>query len=98
MLSRVFRRMAAENGKKIPSEEVYQSLSERQVETPKGGLSETGLTDPVIDPTEPPKKEGHQSSCERQAETPKRGFSEMDLTERVIDSAELPKKTGRFGL
>ena len=36
--------------------EGHQSSSERQVETSKRGLNETGLTDPVIDLAEPLRK------------------------------------------
>ena len=38
--------------------EGYQSSSEKQVETPKRGLSKMRLTDLVIDAVEPPKKMG----------------------------------------
>ena len=39
-------------------EEGHQSSSERKAESPKRGLRETYLTDPVINPAEPPKKIG----------------------------------------
>ena len=44
MFSRVSRRMAADNGTEVQLEEGSQSSSKRQVETSKGGLSETGIT------------------------------------------------------
>ena len=67
--------MAAENCTEVSLEEGHQSPSERQVESPK-----TGLTNPIIDPAEPPKKDGHQSSSERQVEIPKVGLRETGST------------------
>ena len=72
--------MAAENCTEVSLEEGHQSSSERQVESPKRGLSETGLTNPIIDPAEPPKKDEHQSSSERQVETPKVELMETGST------------------
>ena len=45
-----------ENGTTVPLEEGHQNSFNRQVEIPKIGLSEIGLTDPVMNPEEPPKK------------------------------------------
>ena len=58
MFYRVSCRVSVENGTEVTLEEGRESSSEKQVETPKRELSEMGLTDPVIDPAEPPKKWG----------------------------------------
>ena len=50
--------MATENDTEVPLKEGHQISSERQVETPKRRLSETGLTEPVIDLAESLKKTG----------------------------------------
>ena len=46
----------AENGTTVPLEEGHQNSFKRQVEIPKIGLSKIGLTDPGMNPEEPPKK------------------------------------------
>ena len=83
MFSCVCCRMATESCTEVPLEEGHESFSETQVESLKRGLSEAGLTDPIIDPAEPPKRDGHQSSSERQVPTPIRGFSKISLTDPV---------------
>ena len=50
--------MAAENSTEVPLEEGNSCFSDRQVETPKRKLSETGLIDPIINPSGTSKKMG----------------------------------------
>lgn len=56
MFSRVSTRMAAENGAEVAMEEGNERSSEIQVETLEKRLSETCLTDQVIDPAQHSKK------------------------------------------
>lgn len=53
--------MALENDTEAPLLKRHQNSIERQVETLKRGLRETGLTDLPMDREAPPKKIGHLS-------------------------------------
>lgn len=53
--------MALENDTEAPLLKRHQNSIERQVETLKRGLTETGLTDLPMDREAPPKKIGHLS-------------------------------------